>query len=65
MKKERDELRDVLNIREEQLGTGTQQYDSEDGTRPSRVKTTTVTRVHGLLRVIEEEGSTISGTRYC
>ena len=32
-------------ILEAQLGTGTRQYDSEDGTRPSRVKKTTVTRV--------------------
>ena len=33
--KGRDELREALGILEEQLGTGTRQYDSEDGTRPS------------------------------
>ena len=43
--KERDELREALNVLEEQLGTETRQYDSEDGTRPSRVKITAVTRV--------------------
>ena len=32
VEKERDELREALNIFEEQLGTGTRQYDSEDGT---------------------------------
>ena len=45
VEKERDELREALNILEEQLGTGTQQYDSEDGTRTSRVKKMAVTRV--------------------
>ena len=43
--KERDDLREALNILEEQLGTGTRQYDSEDGTRPSCVKKTMATRV--------------------
>ena len=44
---ERDELREALDTLEEQLGTGprTRQYDFEDGTRTSRVKTTVVTRV--------------------
>ena len=36
--KERDELREALGILEAELGTGARQYDSEDGTRPSRVK---------------------------
>ena len=43
--KERDETREALNLLEEQLGTVTGQYDSEDGTRTSRLKTTAVTRV--------------------
>ena len=42
VEKERDELREALNILEAHLGpvlgTGTRQYDSEDGTRASRVK---------------------------
>ena len=41
----RDELREALSILEERLDTGARQYDSEDGTRPSRVKTTAATRV--------------------
>ena len=54
MEPERGELREALNTLEEQLGTGTRQYDSDDGTmpcqyRPSQchdiVKTTAVTRV--------------------
>ena len=43
VEKERDELREALNILEAQLGTGTRQYDSEDGIRPSRVKKMTAT----------------------
>ena len=35
---ERDELREALNILEANLGTGTRQYDSEDGTRASHEK---------------------------
>ena len=38
VEKERDELRVALDILEAHLGTGTRQYDSEDGTRASRVK---------------------------
>ena len=38
-------MRGALDIREEQLGTETRQYDSEDGTQPSRVKKSTATRV--------------------
>ena len=34
--KEHDELREALNIREEELGTGTRQYASEDGARSAR-----------------------------
>ena len=47
MEKERDELREALDILEAHLGTGTRQYDSEDGTgtRPSCVKKTSMTRV--------------------
>ena len=33
--KERDEFKEALDVLEEQLGTWTQQHDSEDGTRPS------------------------------
>ena len=43
--RERDELREALDILEETFGSGTRPYDSEDGTRPSRVKKTTATRV--------------------
>ena len=40
VEKERGELREAFNILEAHghLGTGTRQYDSEDGTRASRVK---------------------------
>ena len=38
MEKERDELREALDILEAHLGTGTRQCDSEDGTCASRVK---------------------------
>ena len=44
VEKERGELREALEIIESHLGAGTRQYDSEDGTRSSRVKKTTVTR---------------------
>ena len=44
---ERDELREALDILEAHLGSGTRQYmyDSEDGTRASHVKQSSVTRV--------------------
>ena len=42
VKREHDNLREALDSLEEQLRTG---YDSEDGTHPSRLKTTAVTRV--------------------
>ena len=45
MEKGHDELREALNILEAQLGTGTRQYDSENGTCSSRLKQTTTTRV--------------------
>ena len=54
MEKERDELREALDIIEAHLGTSTRQYDSEDGTRPSRVKKTTVTRA---LRSVSRKGA--------
>ena len=54
MEKERDELREALTILEAHLGTGTRQYDSEDGTRPSRVKKSSVTRV---LRSVSRKGA--------
>ena len=38
VEKERDELREALDILEAHLGTGTRPYDAEDGTRLSRVK---------------------------
>ena len=37
VEKERGDLREALNIPEAHLGTGTRQYDSEDGTCASRV----------------------------
>ena len=43
--RERDELREALEIMEGQFGSGTRPYDSEDGTRSSRVKKTAVARV--------------------
>ena len=43
--RERDELREALGIREEQFGSGTRPYDSEDGARSSPVKKTAVARV--------------------
>ena len=55
MEKARDELREALDILEAQLGTGTRQYDSEDGTHPSRVKQSTVTRV--LCSVSSKKGA--------
>ena len=48
--KERDELREALNILEGQLGTGMRQYDAEDGTRQTaRVKKSAVARVLGAV----------------
>ena len=69
VEKERGGLREALDILEARLGTGTRQYDSEDGTRPSRVKKTTVARVicsvsskkgapsqeHGIVELDAEE----------
>ena len=54
MEKERDELREVLDILGAHLGTCTRPFDSEDGTRPSRVKKSSVTRV---LRSVLTEGA--------
>ena len=54
MEKERDELRAALDISEDHLGTGTRPYDSEDGTRPSRVKKSSVTRT---LRSVSRKGA--------
>ena len=42
--RERDEPRESLMILEDRLGSGTRSYDTEAGTRPSRVKKTTATR---------------------
>ena len=53
-KKERDELRRALDILEDHLGTGTQPYDSEDGTRASRVKTSSMKRA---LRSVSKKGA--------
>ena len=46
VERERVELREALDILEDHLhvGTGTRPYDSEDGTRSSRVKKSAVTR---------------------
>ena len=44
VERERVELREALDILEDRLGTGTRPYDSEDGTRSSRVKKSAVTR---------------------
>ena len=54
MEKERDELREALDMIESHLGTCARQYDSEDGTRPSRVKKTAVTRT---LRSVSRKGA--------
>ena len=58
MEKERDELREALDILEAHLeahlGTGTRQYDSEDGTRASRVKNSPMARV---LRSVSRKGA--------
>ena len=51
---ERDELREALNILEAHLGIGTRPYDSEDGTRPSRVKKSSMARV---LRSVSKKGA--------
>ena len=54
VEKERDELREALDTIEAHLGTCTRQYDSEDGTRPSRVKKIAVTRT---LRSVSRKGA--------
>ena len=54
VEKEHDELRAALDILEDHLGTGTRPYDSEDGTRPSRVKKCSVTRA---LRYVSKKGA--------
>ena len=54
MEKERGELREALDLIESHLGARTRQYDSEDGTRPSRVKKPTVTRT---LRSVSGKGA--------
>ena len=54
MERERDELREALDILEAHLGTGTRPYDSEDGTRSSRVEKNTVTRA---LRSVSRKGA--------
>ena len=54
MERERDELREALDLSEAHLGTGTRQYDSEDGTRPLRVKTSSVTRA---IRSVSRTGA--------
>ena len=54
VEKERDELRAALDILEDHLGTGTRPYDSEDGTRPSRVKKSSVSRA---LRSVSKKGA--------
>ena len=43
--RERDELREALDILEERFGSDMRPYDSEDGTRPSHVKKPTATPV--------------------
>ena len=50
----RDELREALDILEAHLGAGTRLYDSEDGTRSSRVKKSAVTRA---LRSVSRKGA--------
>ena len=52
--KGRGELRGGLDRLEAYLGTGTRPNDSEDGTRPSRVKKSSVTRV---LRSVSRDGA--------
>ena len=54
VEEERDELREALDMIESHLGTCARQYDSEDGTRPSRVKKTKVTRA---LRSVSRKGA--------
>ena len=54
VEKERGELREALDIIEAHLGTCTRQCDSENGTRPSRVKKTTATRA---LRSVSRKGA--------
>ena len=51
---ERDELKEALNILEAHLGVGMRPYDSEDGTRPSRVTTSSMARV---LRSVSKKGA--------
>ena len=57
VEKERGELGQAIDIFEAQLDTGTRQYDSEDGTRASRVKTT------AMARVLRSVSSTTKGPR--
>ena len=54
VEREHGELREALGILEAHLGTGTQPYDSEDGTWPSRVKKSLVTRA---LRSVSRKGA--------
>ena len=54
VERERDELREALDLLEAHLGTGTRPYDSEDDTRSSRVKKTAVTRA---LRSVSRKGA--------
>ena len=54
VERERDELREALDILEAHLGTGTRPYDSEDGTRSSCVENSTVIRA---LRSVSRKGA--------
>ena len=55
VERERGELmREALGILEAHLGTGTRPYDSEDGTRSSRVKKSTADRA---LRFVSRKGA--------
>ena len=54
VEKDRDELREALETLEEHLGTGTRPYDSQDGTRSSRVKKSAMSRA---LRSVSRKGA--------
>ena len=54
MEKERDALTRTLDILEDHLGTGMRPYDSEDGTRASRVKTSSM---NSALRYVSKKGA--------